>query len=338
MSNGAALGGCGCLFFAAFMIVLISVSVKTVDQMENCLRYNWLSNSVDEAPYTEPGMHWVGWNAQLVCYPNFNQYVYFRGAINGDPAAIYRPPIHVRTSDGLSVNISMEFVYTLPAPGLQNLYLLSAEDRFDDLDNSRRTNDGYKHIMMNLAEGALDNKATEFTANQFYNDRIGVQIAFLEAVSTTLSTALNIEVGNLQLQPANFPEAFANSIIETQVQLQDQFVADQEQITELVQKQTALEQAQLLAARARVEAEAEAARIQFDNEARISQFSYRQQQDARGYKFAYDFFDNQDSFMSYMSVRAMTEHSDLMLTTPLNNLAGHVVASPPSPPPATATR
>lgn len=320
MSVAAGVGGCLLFLFAVFMIVLISLSVKTVDQMENCLSYDWLSNEVDAEPYTEPGMHWVGCSSYLVCYPNFNQYVYFRNFINGDPEAIYRPPIHVRTSDGLSVNISMEFVYTLPAAGLQNLYLLSAEARIDDWDTTLRTNDGYKHIMMNLAEGALDNKATEFTANQFYNDRAGVQIAFLDAVSTTLRDSLNIEVNNLQLQPANFPEAFANSIVETQVQLQDQFVAQQEQITQLVQKHTSLLQAEQLAARARVEAEAEAARIRFDNQARIAQFAYRQLQDARGYKLAYDFFGDQAEFMSYMSVRAMTEHSDMLLTTPIHSL------------------
>lgn len=293
-------GGCCCCALL-FLFIFLTTSLTTVDQMEMCLKYNWWSNTVDEQTYTEPGIMYKGISNQMICYPNYNQYVYFREGAPENDNSVNREHISVRTEDGLSVDLSMEFVYRLQASNLRAMYLLVGDT-------------GYKHVMVNVAEGALDNAATRFPADIFYQDRATVQEAFKNAVTDSLAGSLFIDVVALQLQPASFPLAYAESITNTQVAMQDGLVALQEQERTRVEKQTELQTAQLLAERALIEADAEALHILAQNVAEVQSFAYRQQREADGYQAALSFFHDVDSgnavpdFLKYLGALAMSEH------------------------------
>jgi len=299
---GIVCGG-GCLCCACiFIFIFLTTSLTTVDQMQMCLKYNWWSNTVEEQAYVDPGIAWKGMTNQFICYPNYNQYVYFREGAPMNENSINRGHISVRTEDGLSVDLAMEFVYRLKSEHLRDLYLLTGSEY------------AYKHVMINLAEGALDNAATQFPADTFYRGRTQVQEAFQSALTEALATKLNIDVVSLQLQPATFPAEFAASITATQVAMQDSLVAVQEQERTRVQKQTELQTAELLAERALIEADADALHIWYQNQAEVQSFNYRQMREADGYQAALSFFhgnygsDAVPNFLKYLGAQAMSEH------------------------------
>lgn len=299
-----ALGGCGCcLIVAVALIVYLACSFKTVNQTDWCLKYDFWSESVTEV-ISQPGMKFIGMGNYLLCYPNTNKYVYFRNfperglGVSIDDDNLYLQPVVVRTRDGLNVNIELEFVYKFRMRDLETLYLLAGEkDRF------------FNHLH-HLSEGIIDNFATNFTAVEFFNNRTQVSDLWLRQLTEQLGRLLYIDVQSLQLQPAHFPREYSDVIDRTQEHRQDIEVARQERQSVLIQKQTELQAERTLAGRLTIQAEAEAQRILYDNEAQVSQYLLRQRLTAEGYNHALQFFSgDKDVFMDYLNVAALNQHS-----------------------------
>eukprot|EP00440_Ansanella_granifera_P009900 gb/GFBE01010730.1/.p1 GENE.gb/GFBE01010730.1/~~gb/GFBE01010730.1/.p1 ORF type:complete len:317 (+),score=101.29 gb/GFBE01010730.1/:1-951(+) len=308
-------GGCGCCcLFVIALIVMLAMSFAKVETSQWALRYNWWSESVGKEPITQAGVQYVGVGNYLITFPATNKYCYFRNFDNSftpDKDDVFQPPITVRTNDGLKVRLEMEFVYRLQMANLYHLYMLVG-------------NAGYRNTMVHLAEGVITEHATKFSAQAFYGDRGDVADAFKAAITEALAKHLFIDVQSFQLQPAHFPQAYAAAIVETQEMKQDIQVAEQENKTKVIRKQTELFNARQLANQIIIKAEGNAQQILLANQADVAQYKYRQQVLAEGYSKALDFFGGQDAvphFLEYMKLEALKAHNSTAKTIKLNPIA-----------------
>jgi len=236
------VGAGGCCCFVIAIIIVLATSFKTVDQSEWCLKYYWWSESVDPEPLVEPGIVMVGLGNYLISFPNTNKYCYFRqfdASLTPNEGDSYNRPLNVRTSDGLAIKLELEFVYRLQQQNLFKLYELLGDDASGK--------PAYTSSMVHVAMGVIDTWATNFSAKDFYTDRGNVATVFKLKLTEELGKLLHIDVMSFQLQPAHFPDAFANAIIETQEKKQDIEVARQERTTKKIQKESELKNEQSLA-------------------------------------------------------------------------------------------
>lgn len=304
------LGGCCCTFILT-LIILILLGLSKVEQSEWCLKYSRWTESVDPEPLTEPGVKYIGVGNYMISFPNTNKYCYFRNFDSSfvpDTDDVFMPPIEVRTNDGLKVQLELEFVFRLQMPHLYKLFVLVGTP--DD------TRTAYKNTMVHVAQSVITDWATTFSAQDFYGDRGDVASRFQSELTKALSQRLFIDVTSFQLQPAHFPPAYAAAIVETQEKKQDIQVAEQENKTKTIQKQTELYNARQLAQKVTIKAEGEAEQIRLQNQADVSQFVYRQEVMAAGYSEALKFFsgpfgsqDAVNSFLSYMKIQALKAHN-----------------------------
>mmetsp|Transcript_23539 Transcript_23539/g.42463 ORF Transcript_23539/g.42463 Transcript_23539/m.42463 type:complete len:322 (-) Transcript_23539:162-1127(-) len=314
----AAGGGCCCLF-VIFVVVMLFMSFQKVEQANWALRYNWWSESVVEEPITQAGVHYVGVGNYLITFPATNKYCYFRNfdsSFTPDKDDVFMQPITVRTNDGLKVQLEMEFVYKLQMANLYYLYMLVGDS-------------SYRNTMVHLAQGVITERATAFSAQAFYGDRGDVATDFQASLTKELAKNLYIDVQSFQLQPAHFPDAYAAAIVETQEMKQDIQVAEQENKTKVIQKQTELFNAKQLANQIVIRAEGDAQQTLLANQAEVAQFTYRQQVLAEGYAKALQFFagpygggqDAVPNFLEYMKIEALKAHNNSMKTLKLTPVA-----------------
>eukprot|EP00931_Biecheleriopsis_adriatica_P103840 TRINITY_DN78631_c0_g1_i1.p1 TRINITY_DN78631_c0_g1~~TRINITY_DN78631_c0_g1_i1.p1 ORF type:complete len:320 (-),score=80.09 TRINITY_DN78631_c0_g1_i1:166-1125(-) len=309
-------GGCCCCLFVVTLIVMLAMSFQKVESSEWALQYNWWSETLNTEPITEAGVQYVGVGNYLIRFPATNKYCYFRNFDNSfqpDKDDVFMPPIDVRTNDGLKVKIELEFVFKLQMANLYHQYMLVGES-------------GYRNTMVHLAEGVITEYSTKFSAQAFYGDRGDVAKAFQDSLTDVLGKELFIDVVSLQLQPAHFPSAYAAAIVETQEMKQDIQVAEQENKTKVIQKQTELYNARQLAEQIIIKAEGEAQQTLLANQANVAQFTYRQQVLAEGYAKALQFFqpggqDAVPNFLQYMKLEALKAHNTNQSTIKLTPIS-----------------
>jgi len=317
--EGAAAGGC-CFCVCAtviFLIVMLATGYGKVDQTEWALKYNYWSESIDAEPIVQPGMRWVGMGNYLLRFPNTNKNVFFRngGAEGGGGGEgdLWQPPISVRTTDGLIVDLEMEITYRLDMAKLRDLYMLVGEGPEDD----STMQNGWHANLVNLAIGIIDNWSTKFVAREFMMNRSLVGLTFEEQLKPALKS-FHIDLQTLQLQGVQFPAAkeYEKSILDTTAWLRKVSLAKQEKITMAIQQQTKLKMAQELASKTLIDAQGQANQTMLNNAAVVAQYIYRQKKDAEGYKQQLDFFRTRSSsapvsdFLNYMQTRAFKVHQD----------------------------
>lgn len=313
MSNQLVLlGGCACCLCIIFTVVMLATSITVVETTEWCLKYDWWAESVDEDPISTPGMQFVFMGNYLIRYPNVNKNVYFRksNSLSIDAGDIRKGALAVRTNDGLTVDLELEFTYKLQLQNLRKLYLLVGEHMW------------YESLIY-TSEGVIDNVATEYTAQEFFLNRTQIEAELTNRLREALDTNLFITLQTLQLQPAHFPAKYSASITETQTWSQDIEVAQQEQLTAIIKKNTELKTAQELAQKVVVQAQASAQEVLLNNNATVTQFKYRQLKEAQGYQQTLAFFAQENeaeavgNLLLYMKTRAFAEHDEAKKTIKL---------------------
>jgi len=301
-------GGCCCCLCVIFFIVMMATGFTKIETTEWCIKMNWWTQSVDEVVLSEPGMKFIGMGNYLIRYPNTNLNVYFRHSMQADDGMnIAKQPLSVRTRDGLTISLEMEFTYKLQEANLQKLYQLVGEE-------------GWHQSLLFLSEGIIDNTATIFTAQEFYLNRTLIQNQLTTNLADVLRDKMFIDLRTLQLQPAHFPQKYSDSITQTQTWVTDVEVAQQEQVTKLIQKNTLLKTTKELADKVRVKAEAEAQEVMLNNNATVTQFRYRQKKEAEAYAQVLNFFaeSSQGSssteivgdLLTYMQTDALAQHNN----------------------------
>jgi len=319
--NQAFIGGGVCCCAIVSFLLLLVLGLTKVEQSEWALRYNYWTESVDDESITTPGMVYIGVGNYLIRFPNTNKYVFFRNFDRGlqmEPGNRYERPIRVRTSDGLAIQLELEFVYRLQMQNLYKLYMLVG-----DAGGSP----DYQPTLVHLATGVIATWSTTFSAQAFYSDRGEVAATFKRELTKLLSDKLYIDVESFQLQPAHFPADYAKAIVETQENKQDIQVAEQQVLTLKIQKQTELDNKRRYAQKITIDAEGEAQTVRLQAEAQAAQQVYRQRVVAEGFSKALNHFsrgglesNGMSLFLEYLKIEALKAYNSsqkMVRLTPL---------------------
>lgn len=147
------MGGCICCSLCCIVIIIIifvSLSLSSLPVNTYGLDYSPIMKTLNPNVY-DSGFHYLGFMHKFIEYPSQIMSIDFSDENGND-----RPPIESRSIDGLQVKFSVQFQYTLNKANLIDLYLRYAED--------------YKNPCIRYAVDILNDRATHFTASQFFQD------------------------------------------------------------------------------------------------------------------------------------------------------------------------
>lgn len=224
-ANKNKMGCCGmstavssavCISLAAILItaiVLIAVSVKSIDATEVALAVDGFSQTISPKLFPA-GTVFLGPAVYLIRYPTTQQTIVFTSASTGSgsdaQAAADGPALQCRTSDGLTVGISFSFNYLLRQnyEDLSGLYInFGAASDVDVL---------YQRIAKNVVRTIAGN----YPASAFFISKEVIRLAMFAALKTDLAT----QSGNLQafnLLDVSVPKALSAAISAQQNAQQD---------------------------------------------------------------------------------------------------------------------
>ena len=111
-------------------------------------------------------------------------------------------PLSSRTSEGLDVAIEVSFQYALQPEELYNLYMEYGVHQ-------------YKGVLIRVAQDALTDVATHFTAFEFFSSRSNISMAMDIALKSSFER-LGVTVDATQLKDVDLPNDFEQSIVDTQ--------------------------------------------------------------------------------------------------------------------------
>jgi hypothetical protein len=154
-SNGCACICCVVCVIVLISIILISLSFSSLAVNTYGLDYSGISKTINPFIFTS-GIHFLGLAHSFVEYPSQIISIDFSDESGND-----RGPIESRSTDGLQVKFAVQFQYTLNKNSLLQLYLKYGED--------------YKNPCIRYAVDILSDRASQFTASQFFADLAGVQ-------------------------------------------------------------------------------------------------------------------------------------------------------------------
>jgi len=322
-AKGILAGGC-CCFWVIFFIVLLSISLKTLEQGHYGLVFSHYQQNVIGDPLTDPGIKWVGPLNGLVRYPSVNQMIYFvkRRGKTGDHE-IRIPPITSRTYDGLVVDVELSFQWSLQSAHLKSMFTLLGGA--EDLLYGERVQDkpGFTAALVRFAQGSLTKVCSDYTAAQFFANQTNVENQMLIELKATFNKpqkGLVVNVAGLQLRSVDLPDAYEGSIAETQKQEQDQKTATAERNTKLMQLSTVQMKSRNLQDQLMVDAKADAKNIMETNDAWVDQYIFYQKKQAESNRVVLDAVQNvSDPFgtlFELMTQKAIKSHtSDKMSLT-----------------------
>lgn len=174
------------------MVILVSLSFATLHATEWGLDYNGILMTVAQEPM-DAGLHFLGPGHSFIKFPNTYQNVQFS---SGD-----HDLLHTRTSDGLPLTLGVSFQYTLKREELHALYM---EYKLD-----------YPAVIFNMATHEIANKASQYTAYNFFNDKQSIATAMQTALNEYLGPRLHLVVETLQIILVRLPQEFEDAILES---------------------------------------------------------------------------------------------------------------------------
>lgn len=187
----------GCGSFACSIIitviVLISVSFRTLEATEFGIRYNTYTKQIDKTQIYEPGTYFIGPSSKFIKFP---QQV-IAHTLN---SSIYV----VRTLDGMQLNLGVSLQYKLSKQLDVTLKLL--------LDWGQDT---YEDVVQKLAKDSIRNSAAKFNVDSYVYSRQDIDTQMSLDLTTDL-LELGVSLQNFQLTEVIFPSVFQSVIVNTQ--------------------------------------------------------------------------------------------------------------------------
>lgn len=183
------------------VLILISVSFASLEYTEYGLDYASIAMSISPQPYTG-GLYFLGLGHSFIKFPKTIQTIEYSNDNGADLG-----PIRSRTSDGLEVILEISFQYELIPEKLYDLYM--------EFESQYRT------IILNVAVDTLTDKATKYTAYNFFSDRARIGNEMQMALNTMLISRTFCSVEFFQLRSVDLPDAFENAIQTTEVKRQN---------------------------------------------------------------------------------------------------------------------
>jgi hypothetical protein len=299
MSDQAKLIVYGITAVVVIVVALVVYSYDTLEPREIGILYNTIDKTIDSTPYTG-GAHFVGL---------FNSFIHFPGGYESIEFSTSHSagnnPLSARTSDGVSLGLSLSFQYKLIRAELPKLY--------------EQSNVNYESTFINIARDTLLQTAAEYQAKQFWNSRQDITEDMQKSLNQSLSEA-HAECVGLQMLSVSIPDNLESKIVDTQVEKQLSSTKVYEREAELIRKDIDILYSQCeqnittITAGAEAEAyfvmqvaEAASKRRTIDVQAEIAQFTIG--------KIGF----NQTEFTEYLYLRAIDGNDDATITVGLDN-------------------
>jgi len=174
---------CSVIWFIIF-ISLFAASFKYVSELEYCIRYNTITQEVDNEIWKngEPGTYFMAQAYQFMCFPKQHKRMRLS---HGDDPSIDGPTLGVRSREGLKVTMDLDFEYQINPDKLVDLYQLLGREFEQEINIA--------------ALSALHRTSSKFAALDFLSPkRVIIRDEMLQELNRTL-TPLAMNVRSLHL-------------------------------------------------------------------------------------------------------------------------------------------
>ena len=174
---------CGVIWFIIF-VSLFAASFKYVSELDLCVRYNTITNVVDDTLWNngKPGTYFMAQAFSFMCFPRKHKRMRLS---NGAHPSIDGPTLLVRSKEGLQVTMDLDFEYILSPDKIVSLYNLLGRKFEDELNVA--------------ALSALHRTSAKFEALDFLSPkRYHIRTEMLKELNVTL-TPLHVTVKDLHL-------------------------------------------------------------------------------------------------------------------------------------------
>lgn len=194
MGNADKVIGCGCCVAVLItIIVLLSVSFSSLEQLDYGLNYNSISLQIEDDVYDTAGLYFLGVGHYFIKYPRVSQVIEFSADENDR--------LQTRTSDGLPVKLSISFQYRYNAGELRQLYLTYKQREVE--------------VYENTAKAVIANAATNFTAYTFFNDKQGIATEMQIMLTRVFDEKLMARIDAFQITRVELPTEFQDAILQS---------------------------------------------------------------------------------------------------------------------------
>jgi regulator of protease activity HflC (stomatin/prohibitin superfamily) len=185
------LSGACCLAVIITLIVVLSLSFASLEQLDYGLNYNAITLQIEEEVYQTAGLYFLGVGHYFIKYPRVIQTIEFVAEENDR--------LQTRTSDGLPVSLSVSFQYRYDSARLRDLYLNFKQQELE--------------VYENTAKAVIANVATNFSAYTFFNDKQGIAVAMQVQLTDIFYTQLYAMIDAFQITRVELPAEFQNAIL-----------------------------------------------------------------------------------------------------------------------------
>ncbi|XP_038048841.1 uncharacterized protein LOC119722673 [Patiria miniata] len=272
-----------CLGIAAFLligvIVLIVVSLKTLQSDEMAVMYNTISRELYQDVKQE-GLHNGPPGFEFITFPSVYRTIQY-------------PYLSCLNKDGVIITLDIAFQYQIQARDLRNIVL-----QFRDHDN-------FEKVLTSTGESAIHEACSKYNTTEFQAARQDFQASVREALSARYQY-LSTNIDDLQVNNIARPAAYEQAVRSKEAARENIQVAESERPRLVTQAETVLKEAETSAiittnraesdariALNRAEAEAKAIYNQYETEAQ----TYLQIMQEQNLSTA--------GFLAYMGVRTI---------------------------------
>ncbi|XP_022079259.1 uncharacterized protein LOC110973086 [Acanthaster planci] len=279
MKAGVAIALGVAAFLAIGIIVLIVVSLKTLQSDEMAVMYNTISRELYEDVKQE-GLHNGPPGFQFITFPSVYRTIQY-------------PDLRCLNKDGVIISLNIAFQYQIQSRDLRQIVL-----QFRDHEN-------FEKVLKSTGESAIHEACSDYNTTEFQALRQNFQNSVREALSARYQY-LSTNIDDLQVNNIARPAEYEQAVRSKEAARENIQVAESERPRLLTQAETTLKEAERSAiitlnranseariARTRAEAEAKAIYNQYETEAQTYvQIMQEQDLDTSG-------------FLAYMGVRTI---------------------------------
>jgi len=201
---------CGSVVFLTLMIMLIT-SFHYVEHNEYAFKKSTTTNKVDQSTVYGNGRYLWGFDRTKVVFPKLFQQKELT--------------LSVANQEGVSVEITVSFLYRLPKDKISDIYSAYGTD--------------YETTLTSVSRAAVRNSAVDFEVGQFLTNRSLVRDLIAEAIPDALAE-MNIECPShtVQLNEITFSDAILATHLSSAITLENNLKRGYEQNAQEIRAET----------------------------------------------------------------------------------------------------
>jgi regulator of protease activity HflC (stomatin/prohibitin superfamily) len=198
-------------------VFILALSWDTVEPIEWGLKYNSISKSITNETIYDGGRYLIWPFHSFIDFPRALKTIEFstrRGA--------NAQPLRTRTAEGLALGLHISFQYQLIASEIPALYAMNNQD--------------YEATFIRIARDTILQAAGGYEAPKYWESRSKIAKDMQHELDVELRKA-HAKCVYLQLLQIDLPQSYENSIVETQVEVQNSKMKKYEQEAALIRQE-----------------------------------------------------------------------------------------------------